>query len=264
MGTGSPAVTPRIVTGFLAGQKGIAGIFKYYLELLGVLPLVLAAAAFIVPKGMRWLMLAFAAPLVMATVIQLTPDINANHKFVIISVILLNIAAAYLLHSMLSSGKIMLWVMAAILVSVMTITGVVDFITLFNLNSRSRSVVLQTDDPVMEWVRENTGENEVFLTDVHVIHPILLAGRKIFYGWPYYAWSAGYDTYGREAVVKQIYGGKDANMVKELVRQYGISYIVIEAGNKNTDAYRLNEEMIKNFTLVYENNGRDIAIYRTY
>lgn len=265
MGNGAKPVNPRLVIGFLAAQKDFIGILKYYIELLGIFPFVLIAAAFLVPGGMRWLMLAFITPMVMATTISLTPDINANHKFVIMSVILLNIAAAYFLYVMFSSRKSLLLISAAVLSAVMTVTGIVDFITLCNLNKSNRRVAISINDPITKWVRENTGPNEVFLTDVHVIHPILLAGRKFFYGWPYYAWSAGYDTYGREAVVKQIYGGTDIARIKELVRQNNISYIVIESGNRNAKAYELNEELFrKNFKLVYENGQRDIAIFRTY
>jgi uncharacterized membrane protein len=120
-------------------------------------------------------------------------------------------------------------------------------------------------DPVMVWVKENTGPNEIFLTDLYCIHPILLAGRKIFYGWPYFTWSAGYDTYARDPILREIYGGTSIQRVKELVKNNNISYIVIEDGNRNSQDYRLNEQLIvTNFKKVYENFERRIAIYRTY
>lgn len=150
-----------------------------------------------------------------------------------------------------------------VLVLALTATGVVDFATYYNVNCRA--LELRMDDPVMLWVKQNTGPNEIFLTEAACIHPILLAGRKIFYGHPYFAWSAGYDTYGRDPVGREIYAGTNIMRVKELLKNNHISYIVIEDGNRNSQDYRLSEELIKtNFKLVYENMERRIAIYRTY
>lgn len=160
-----------------------------------------------------------------------------------------------------AAGKIT----AVVLLFFLTVTGVVDLITLYNMNLSHRALKFETDDPVLRWAVENTGPQEIFVTDKWCIHPILLAGRKIFYGWPYFAWSAGYDTYTREQIVNQIYGGQEINRVRELIRENNISYIVLEDGNRNSRDYTLNERLLRDhFTLVYEDYGRRIAVFRTY
>jgi hypothetical protein len=47
-----------------------------------------------------------------------------------------------------------------------------------------------------------------------------IACRKAyFYGHPYYAWSAGYDTYTRENIVKDIFACKDENKLNKLLKE---------------------------------------------
>jgi len=297
---GGSVIQPRLEIGFLAYQKDWSGIWSFYKELLGVLPLTLIAGLCFAPRGSLILAMAFMTPLVFATTVQLTPDIAMNHKFVIISVFLLNMIAANFLYYLFRADwtplrnwkhkpkrfvgvegleNVELWshqltkvtvralmrYLALILLFSLTITGIVDFITLVNKNVPQRAIVVEESDPVLQWVRRNTQPNELFLTDAYCIHPILLAGRKIFYGWPYFTWSAGYDTNARKYVVGSIYGGYEPDQVKKLLRQNKIRYVVIEDGNRTSHEYRLNERLFRdNFQLVYENQQRRISIYKSY
>lgn len=263
VGAADSAVNPRLTIGFLSNSTELTGILKYYIELLGILPFVVAAGMLIVPKGGRWLTLAFISPIVLATLLQLTPDITVNHKYVIIGSILMGIIASYLIYRLFASRRIIAIIIASILAVVMTVTGAVDIITLYNLDKRR--IEINTSDPLLVWTANHTGPNEIFLTEPYCLHPILLAGRKIFHGWPYFAWSAGYDTGMRAKTVERIYGGRNIDEVKKLIEENRISYIVIENGNRNNSDYKLNEDLIKNnFELVYKNQAQKFAIYRTY
>lgn len=261
IGRGVSAVSPGLFIGFLSGTKEFTGIIKYYVELLGVLPFVIISALFILPKGGRILTLAFIAPIVLATTLKLTPDITVNHKYVIMGVIFLGIISANFVSCLVRSRKVWTIPVAVILIFLLTVTGFADIITLYNMDKRR--VELKLDDPVLEWVANNTAPDEIFLTDAYCIDPVLLAGRRLFYGWPYYAWSAGYNTYERADVVRKIYGGSNIGEIRKLIEKYGISYIVVEDGNRNSTEYSLNEKLIKeNFKPVYIN--QNYTIYRTY
>lgn len=212
------------------------------------------------PKGVRWLILVFSIPLIVATTLQLTPDIAVNHKYVMVSSMLLSIIAAIFIYLLLKSKDTI--ILAIIILITMTSTGIIDFITLYNENRASISVVVQVNDPVTLWVKKNTNPKDILLTDTYCVNPILLAGRSIFFGWPYFAWSAGYDTESRQKIVKQIYGGTDPYIVKKLVNENHINYIVIDDGNRQSKTYKLNEELIKDtFTKVYDDRG--VTIYKT-
>ncbi len=215
-----------------------------------------------IPNGFRWLTLSFISPIILATTLKLTPDITVNHKYIILAAILLNIIAAYFIHSLFNSKKFIKVLCALLILFIITSTGIVDYITLYNMDKNT--VNYDNNDDVLKWCIENTDPHAIFLTYMHVSHPILLSGRKIFYGWPYFTSTAGYDVRNREIIVKEIYGGTDINKVKELIKENNISYVSIENENRTSNDYKLNEELFaNNFPIAYQNPARGIIIYRT-
>ena len=52
-----------------------------------------------------------------------------------------------------------------------------------------------------------------------------MGGAMLYYGWPYYAWSAGYDTYTREKEVKKMYQASTVEELKELIEEHNIRYL---------------------------------------
>lgn len=55
-----------------------------------------------------------------------------------------------------------------------------------------------------------------------------LAGRPAYYGWPYYAWSAGHDTYTREQVYYWLISGcnNDIDAFRSYCASRGITYLI--------------------------------------
>jgi hypothetical protein len=272
-GINSNVFHPRLVLGFFAEKPTLWWIGRYYLEAFGILPFLLVLSWWKAPPGGRWLLLAFAAPLIAATCFLLSADMLNNHKLVTASVILLNIFAADFLvrlgngDALARSGSggfkpVVFKGLAGLFLFLMTVTGVIDLITLYNIDRKT--VVYNLNDPMLVWAEHNTGPKDIFLTHPYVGHPLLLAGRKIFFGWSYFAWSAGYNTGEREPVVRGIYGSTDANQLKRLVKQYQIKYILINDDNRSSDQYFLNEPLIqKTFTKVYEDTATGNVIYCT-
>ena len=83
-------------------------------------------------------------------------------------------------------------ILAIALMVPLTATGVSEWATYFNLNKGYTSVNINS--PVTKWIMENTDPSDVFLTPTWSMNRFILAGRPMYYGWPYYAWSAGHDT----------------------------------------------------------------------
>ena len=81
-------------------------------------------------------------------------------------------------------------------------------------------ITYNNKDVTTMWVKENTSSDEIFLTDwnTHFGAPmnILLAGRKLFYGYPYFTSTAGYDVKTREKIMKRIYNANDIKEIKDL------------------------------------------------
>jgi len=242
IGAGASAVKPSWFFGFLAETKTMTGTLAFYLELLGLfLPLFLIAL-FGTPKGVKALALAFISPLIFATLVSLTTDINANHKFIMIGVMLGNIIIAGLLGRFFDSRDHALTALAVAFSLLLTVTGWVDLKTLYNMNQNRYPIAV--NDPITVWVRDNSQSRDVFLTDWAVLHPVQMAGRPIYYGWPYYAWSAGYDTDSRFQFVKGIYEAATEDELLKIVHETNIRYIVVDNAVRESKEYRVNEDVI--------------------
>ena len=73
---------------------------------------------------------------------------------------------------------------------------------------------------------------------------VVLSGAKMYNGWEYFGWSAGYDTAARDEVEIDIYEAEDPLVLYSLTEKAGIDYIVVDSINRESDMYELNEENI--------------------
>ena len=114
---------------------------------------------------------------------------------------------------------------------------------------------------------ENTKPRDIFLSDRFVNHQILLAGRPIFYGWPSFSWSAGYDTTKRDDEYRQLFESTDPYAVFRLLKKHKIAYVAIDDGVRRGEFIkRPNEELYSlNFPKVWEdktNQYYGLVIYK--
>lgn len=151
-----------------------------------------------------------------------------------------------------------------VLIFFLSVSGIIDAVTLYNMdNHAGRSYAL--DDPVIQWAISETDTESVFLTHPQFNHLLLMAGRKVFVGWGYFTSTAGYDGFGREALVKEIYSAQTQDSLKEIVKSNHIDYIVVEDANRNTTDYVVNESLISNtYPLVYEFEYEHMKIYQVH
>lgn len=208
-----------------------------------------------------WLVPVFIAPIILATTLQLTPDVTVNHKYIILSVILLNIPVSDLLTELFKSKTAL--VISLCLIILLTCTGFVDMITLYNLDKNC--VSYNQNDPVQVWVQKETNPEDIFLTHymTHYGAPmsIMLAGRSVYNGYPYFTITAGYDIRKREECMKRIYSADNSNELRNLAISEGIDYIVIEDQNRTAAEYDLNEDIFyETFSVAFQNNN--ITIFR--
>lgn len=260
IGTGASAVKPSWYFGFLADHKTLAGTAAYYLELLGLFCPLFIVSIFNTPMGFKALALAFIAPLIFASLVALTIDVTANHKFIMIGAMLSNIFIAAFLVRLFQARDNALRVMAGIFTVLLSVTGWVDLLTFYNMNIRKDVIAL--NDPVTAWISKNTNPKAIFLTDPAVLHPVQFAGRPIYYGWPYYAWSAGYDTDRRKQIMIDLYSSANAEELSHIAHQEGIDYIVIDNAVRNSQEYRVNEGLIaQSLHLVFKNEKDQTFIF---
>jgi hypothetical protein len=261
IGPGPTGLRPELVIGFLAPHRDLLGILSYYTELLGIFPLVVLAGLVTLPKRQLWLVAAFLTPLIFANYIKMIPEIAMNHKYVALSVFLLNIVVARFLLSLFQGGKMLKAGLAVVLTVMLTVTGLFDFLTFVTLNQRYH--VLREHEPLMVWVKYHTRPEDIFLADWYSIHPVLMAGRKLYYGWPYYAWGAGYNTLGRENMVKEVFAATKPDEIPGILLSKGIRYVIIDDSLRQSQNFSLNEQYFKdNFEMVYETAFLNTTVYK--
>ncbi len=90
------------------------------------------------------------------------------------------------------------------------------------------------DSELTAWLKDNLTEDDLILTGEDSMSETTLAGVMLYGGWPYYAWSAGYDTNTRAANAVEIYTSTNKEIVQGLVKKkvLHISFI-LKAWNMN-------------------------------
>ncbi len=280
--TGS-AVSVQYFFGFLADNRTLFGVMDYMWRLWGILLLFIAAYLCFGRGVKRYLIFVFSVPLVIAfTVfliagIEVSPDnmhnvlwyVTVNHKFVMMSAMLLSIFPAIIIGSLCekhcSWTKQAVWlrrVVAAGLVVLMTMTGAFEYHVTRNIDKKH--VYYDLQDPLAVWINTNTDSEDLFLTGPYELSPILLGGGMLYYGHSYYAQSAGYDTDSREATVRQMYGATSPSSLDALVQEYDIDFIVVDS--KAKENYTVREYVIAaTYEAVYTQGEGDgaLTIYDT-
>ena len=270
LSTGSGrAPTPKLIHwGYTLDHPTVLNVVKYLGFTFGFKWFLVALALVFATGLQRRIFVAVSSLVVVAFFFQLTIEVLANQKFLHIWVIIINLFVAYglwrLWHLKLGPttlpGKF-----AAIVFLVLIIPGgIIDF---FPIHKAYWSAVTYKNDPLIEWLTKETKPRDIFLTDRFVNHPILMAGRRIFYGWPYYAWSAGYDTSNRDRVYRELFESKDPRKVFRLLKDNGITYVAIDNAVRHGEFVKRPNEQVytKYFQKVFEdkqNKYNSLTIYR--
>jgi sugar lactone lactonase YvrE len=161
---------------------------------------------------------------VLAFFVQFSIENAANHKFMFIWIAIINVGVAAVLLRMARLGA--LGTVAAILLTLsMTLGG---FIDIFPFHNDGTIDIAMEHDNLMDFVLYQTDPHDVFLTDAFVAHPILLAGRKIFHGHDYYAWSAGYDTDQRLRDARMLYSETNTDTLVTKLNEFHIKWVCFD------------------------------------
>ena len=225
-GSGRAHMPKLLHWGYTIDHPTIANVAQYLGFTFGFKWLLIALALVFATSLQRRFFLAFLSLIAIAFCFQFTIEVLANQKFIHIWVIIANLFVAFALwrlwHLSLA-GTTLPGKFAAILTTLLIIPGgIIDF---FPIHNTGWSEVTYMNDPLIGWLKKNVAPREILLTDRFVNHPILMAGRRVFYGWPYYAWSAGYDAGKRDRVYTELFENRDPWKVYRLLKENGISYV---------------------------------------
>lgn len=284
------AMSTQIYLGFLAEDKTLWGVIKYLFWMSGVFFLGLVVLAVFLKRRERMIMLGFLFPTFFAFTLLMTPDINVNHKYIMISYAYLAVFWAWAVCALWNAGGLrkaqmdkgdekdgnsekickksfaLRWsrrILAIILTVCLTATGVYDFVVIVKGNGPGRRVTVDMNSDLTKWLEEHLEKNDLILTPEYSMNEVTMSGAMLYCGWPYYAWSAGYDTNYRAAQAVTIYTTSDREELKAVVKREKITYILFEEGSE-FEQQQCREDVIADvYEKVYETWDGRIRIYKT-
>lgn len=266
-------MSPAFYWGFLAENKSLWGVLLYLIQITGFFFLGTLVLAFSMKRKERSILLAFLFPLIFAFTVSLTTDINVNHKYVMIAYaftsVFWGIEISGIISKIRETGQKRIKKAADALVCVilcicLTATGIYDFVIILRDNDSNHTYTVSMDSDVTSWLALNLTKGDLILTPEYSLNVVTLSGAMLYCGWPYYAWSAGYDTYYRAEKAVTIYTTEDAEELQRTVREEGITYILYEEGESFEEQECKEELIAETYTLVYTSDDGRIRIYGTY
>ena len=267
-GGAQTATHPFFHWGYVIDQPTWDKVIRYIGFSFGLkLALVAIALAFASWTQIRFF-LTLLPLFVMTFCLQVSIELLANHKYLNIWLIISNLFVAY--------GVCRLWRLRPVWLRIFSqpvallgmgaifLGGLID---LFPIHNSFWIQMKYIGDPLVKWLQENTRPHDVFLSDRFVNHQILLAGRRIFYGWPSFSWSAGYDTTTRDYEYRQFFESTDPYAVFRLLQKHKIAYVAIDDAVRHSDFMKQTNEKLYalNCTKVWEDTKREynaLVIYK--
>ena len=257
------AMSPQIYLGFLAEDKTLWGVIKYLFWMSGVFFLGLVVLAVFLKRRERMIMLGFLFPTFFAFTLLMTPDINVNHKYIMVSYAYLAVFWAWAVCALWGSGGLRRKFLAIVLTVCLTATGIYDFVVIVKGNGPGRRVTVNMESELTQWLEAHLEKNDLILTPEYSMNEVTMSGAMLYCGWPYYAWSAGYDTNYRAAQAVTIYTTSDREELKDVVKREKITYILFEEGSE-FEQQQCREDVIADvYEMVYETGDGRIRIYKT-
>ena len=261
-------MSPSFYWGFLAENKSLVGVIGYLAEISGFFFVGLVVTVVFLKRKERAVLFGFLFPLGFSFLLSLTPDINVNHKYVMISYAFTAVFWGWTVRRLFLAGKTgwKKWlgrVVCGILCICLTLTGIYDYVIILRDNDSGHRVTVNMNSDLTDWLSENLHKDDLLLTPEYTMNEVTMAGVMLYCGWPYYAWSAGYDTYYRAEQAVTIYTTDDQNVLKETVKQEKITYILFEDG-MSFESQECREDIIREtYPLVYTSEDGRIRIYET-
>lgn len=240
-------------------QLTLLFFLKFWFLNLGLGMFFIPLGFIIANREAKIVFLSFLSLFLIGNLFKFTPDLTANHKFFNLWIIVANMFIAYFLIHLCKKNIIWRFIVP-FFVFFLIFSGLIDFLAI--KNDFPYIIDDAPKNPDVRWIKENTLPRAVFLNSSYFYHPANLAGRKIFYGWPYYAWSAGYQTEERKMILRQIFEEKNPKRVCQLLKENKIDYVALEKKPSIEEIQVDQTFWRKNFVAVYQNEENGFIIYQ--
>ena len=211
--------------GYLVLNPTLKNFANYWVLNLGLTALLAPLGFLFSDKTQRKLFVPFVMLFVIGNLFQFTPDMPTNHKFFNLFLIGANFFTADLLVRMWERG-FPFKLVVSIFILFLTLSGVIDFFSI--ANDRYVEILDIPVNPAAMFVLEKTPTDSIILPSSFLYDPASLAGRKIYLGWPYFSWGAGYDTTARAGLMQRMLTPKDPATFCSLIAKENIDFVEIQ------------------------------------
>ncbi|MBR0378088.1 MAG: hypothetical protein IJI04_06685 [Lachnospiraceae bacterium] len=151
--------------------------------------------------------------------------------------------------------------LAVVVALLLTATGLYDYTIIIRDNDDKHCVTVDTTSGLTAYIKENFTNDDLILSGPDSVSEFTVSGCRLYCGWPYYAWSAGYDTDARFELAKQMYTSMSADTLLETIKAEGITYVLFQ-NDMYYDDVPADEEPIKEVCdLVFASED---GLYRLY
>ena len=227
------AMDTRLYLGFLAEEKTLWGVVKYLFWMGGIFFLGLILLIFFMKRREKAMLTGF---------LLMTPDINVNHKYIVIAYGFLSVFWAWAICS-LWGKKLWKKLLAVLLAVCLTATGIYDFVIILRGNGTGHRVTVNMNSDLTRWLADHLGKQDLLLTPEYSMNEVTMSGVMLYCGWPYTA--------------------TDESVLRFVVKEEKITYILFEEGSEFEQKECQEALISQTFEKVYETEDRRIRIYKT-
>jgi hypothetical protein len=257
--SGNGGFNITFVPGYLiSNHLTFINFVTYWFYNLGLHFILIPIGFILAPKKIKKLFLAFLALFVIGSTFQFAPEMAENHKFFNMFLLFGNMLSAYALVTFWKKTVLVRPFIIAI-IFFLTLSGIIDFFPVYNDGKLALA-----DYPVnkdVSWIIKNTPPNATIFNTSYLYDTANIAGRRIFLGWPYFPWSAGFDTTTRSNQIKYFFTLQNAQNICTFLKKYNLDYLSLTTPSQD---FPFNEQFWKtHFSPVYTNSQTQSRIYKT-
>lgn len=271
----APSGLPVWEPGYLAHSLDPRIFFPYWWKNLGLhlvlIPLGILFAPVKAKKALSVpLLLLFLAP----NLIRFSPDMINNHKFFNFYLAVGSFGTGWILYGFHTTlcqltSRIRSYVFAVMLrtsglISMgivcvfLTLSGIIDFFPI--VNDGKYEVASQKTNPDIAAYLTLVPSRAIVLNSTFFTNPASLAGRSIYFGYPYFTWSYGYITQPREQLYLAIWRAKNKETACTLARLAHVDFAEL---SPHPEQYLQPNTFLWNteFTQIYTNKKTGYTIF---
>lgn len=227
----------KLYTGGILAKTPTWNILDYLWQNLGILPFVAAIGVIVLPRSMKKIFVPLVFFFVLECILAAFGHRGFEQKSFSFLIIGINTLAALGIGWVWKKMK----VAAFLIVFVLMISGVVDLLPI--KNEFAYPLVDKDTVPVISWIQKNTQKDAVFVSYSDMIDPVVLAGRKNYFGF-----FRNIGAYDRSGDVRNIYAGDIS-----LAKARSISYVLVPKWPKSDFPYAVDVGALSNiYEKVYE------------